>query len=165
MGVLVPTMDAVIEAVKTRLDTVSGLGTVITSDNPFEEDVDFIEINSHISSGSMNLFIVSAEAAPEFEGPASLEVYSRIQVIVQIWILRTGSATWDKITRDKAEAARDEISGNAAIFRIGGQVPVTGTPETVSLTDHGKGEISGDDGPQMIWKSELKFEVETRRWT
>jgi len=161
----VPILDDVIEAVKTELDSVVGLGTAITSDSPLEDDVDFIITNNFLTAGTMNLFIITATSSPEFEGRASLEVYNRYQVVVFIWTIRTADAAWDRKARQKAEAARDEISGNTAIFRIGGQVPVADTPETCSLQDHGKSEVSGEEGPQMIYRSELRFEVEARRWT
>jgi hypothetical protein len=159
-----PALETVIAAVKTRMDTISGLGTVLTGYHGLEDDVEFIEQGAYISSGSMNLWFIDVAAVEEFDGDAPGEVYERYLIEIRYWSIRTANADWSKEAREKAESVRTELSGNTAIFRIGDQVQLK-TSETVDTASHGEYEIRGTEGPQKVYQTTLRLRVEARRWS
>lgn len=162
MGAASPTLATVLTAVQTA---ITGLGTAITSDSPYEDDVEWISVaNSYLSGGTMNLLIITG-TAQEVEGPSTQENYEQYAVMVRYLSVVTASATWDATARAVAESVRDTLSMNANVFAISGQRQVI-TPETVSLEDHGRSSIKDLlQGEQMVYQSVIKFTVEARRFS
>jgi hypothetical protein len=159
-----PSVEAVLTAVKTAIDALPSIGTSITSDQTIEDDVDFLDNLGLLASSSMDLWVIELRGSAELEGGGQGEKYEIYSVWVRYWSIRTGDAEWSKKARLNAEAVRETLSGNANVFRIGGQVQITDTPETVQLESHGRRTISGTEGPQMLYESILSLEVEARRW-
>jgi hypothetical protein len=159
----VPTMETVITAIKAAMDAIVGLGTTLTGFHGFEDDVEFIERGSHISSGSMNLFFIDLESVEEIEGPATGEVYERYNIQIRFWSLRTADTGWSAAARAKAELVRDALSDAATVFAIGGQYQVQ-TPTTVSVRSHGEADIRGTEGGQKVFLTTLELAVEARRF-
>lgn len=158
-----PALETVVTAIKTEMDAIASLGTVLTGLHGLEDDVEFIKKGAYIASGSMNLFFIDLKGVDEVEGDAVGEVYEIYDLEIRYWSLRTNNANWSKEARQKAESVRDKLFGNTAVFRIGGQVQLR-TPETVQIESHGPEEIRGTDGSQMVYLTVLSLRVEARRW-
>lgn len=159
-----PTRAQVETAIKTALDAISSLGTVYKGFHTLEDDREFLVKNSLISSGSANVFFILPVGSPEREGEAAGEVYVFHQFEIRYWSIRTGVAEWSGEARTKAESVQDTLSGNPAIFRIGGQVQLE-TPETAQIVSHGPDRIrDGEQGEQMVFLTVLSLVVEARRW-
>lgn len=160
MAAPVPTLETVITAVKTRMDTIGGLGTVRTYDHTFEDDAEFYEDFQDVNF-EMDLWIVDVwDGIDEAEGDATGETYEIYKLRIRYWSVRVNKADWSALARVKFEAVRTELSGNAAIFAIGGQRQLR-TPETVQVRKHSKEQISN----QMLYESFLTLDVEARRWS
>lgn len=155
-----PTLDTAIAAVVTAL---AGQGTIINGFHALEDDVELLEVNGYIASGSANVFFVDLRGLDEFEGPGSGELMERYHIEIRYWSIRTGNSDWSKEARVKAEAARDAISGVASVFAIGGQRQLY-TPETVEIDSHGQESIRSASGDQLVYLTILSLQVEARRW-
>lgn len=155
-----PTLAQVVSGVTTAL---SGQGTILSGFHTLEDDVEYLEVNSYVSSGTANVFFVDLRGVEEFEGPATGETMERFNLEVRYWSIRTGNADWSKEARVKAEAARDAISGASGIFAIGSQRQLY-TPETCQIDSHGPDSIRSASGDQMVYLTILSLQVEARRW-
>lgn len=163
MAAATPTLEQIVTAIKTEMDAIASLGTVLTGFHGFEDDLEFIENGGYKSSGSMNLFFIDVADIQEVEGGAPGEIYERNVVEIRGWFLRTNDADWSKLARQKAESVRDKLAGNGNVFRINGQVQII-TPETVQLVSHGQESIRGTEGEQLLYLTVLRLTVESRRW-
>ena len=76
--------------------------------------------------------------------------------------VRKASAGWAKTARNKAQEVVDKIDENDAIFAIGGQRHVGGTPTTASLGTPGFSDLG--EGSK-VYKATITFDIEARRWS
>lgn len=159
-----PDLEDVLDAIKAEMQTISGVGTVLTSDHTLEDDMDFLEDEGLLDSDDMDLWIVDLRASQELEQGAPGEVYDVHDVRIRYWSIRTADPDWSRKARQKAEEVRALLSGNASVFRVDGQVQLF-TPETVSIESHGRAAISGAEGGQMVWQTVLSLQIEARRWS
>ncbi len=159
----IPSLEDVLEAIKDEMETVSGVGTVLTSDHPLEDDIEFIETSGLKVDGSMDVWIVELSQVREIEGESAGEIYDLYDVGIRYWSMRTNDAAWSKKARQLVELVRTALAGNPNIFAIDGQTQLF-TPETVKFESHGKFNITGVDGDQMVFRSVLSLTVEARRW-
>ncbi len=164
MPAATPDLEDVLAAVKAEMLTVSGIGTVLTSDHTLEDDMDFLEDEGLLDSDYMDLWIVDLRASQEREEGAPGEVYVVHDVRIRYWSIRTADPDWSQKAREKAEEVRTLLSGNASVFRVDGQVQLF-TPETVQIESHGRAPISGAEGGQMVWQTVLSLQIEARRWS
>lgn len=155
-----PTLETVLAAIKTRMDTVAGIGTVFTSEHTIEDEFRFARKYRDAGTGELKVWLVDVTDIPEEEGDSVGEVYSFYRIRIRCVTVLVNDADWVKKTRQKIELVRDELSGNAAVFGIGPQRQIK-TPETISLTDFGPRTM----GDQLYVKGELSLTVEARRWT
>ncbi len=163
MATSTPTLEAVLAAIKTAVLSVASVGTVKSSDHPFEDDLEWLEQQSLLDLPSWDAWIVELRGVSEAEGAAAGEVYDIYSIGIRHWSSRTDNADWSQEARELSEAVREAISGNEDVFRIGGQVQLF-TPETVSFDSHEKVNIRGTEGDQMVFRSVLSLAVEARRW-
>lgn len=164
MGAATPTLETVVTAIKTQIDAISpSVGTVLTGFHGYEDEVEYILRNSYIASGAMNLWFVDVADVDEVEGPATQENYEQYNIKITYWSSRKNDVDWSKKARQNAEAVRDKLSLNSAIFAIGGQRQVR-TPETVQIESHGPFDIDGTDGAQRIYRTVVALAVEGRRF-
>lgn len=160
-----PSVETVITAVKAAIDAISLIGTVITSDNPLEDDFEWIDVNAYMASGSMDLWIVELAGAEAFEGAAVGEFYDRYEIRIRYWSVRTDDAEWSKKARIKAQSVVDALTGASSIFAISSQRQLF-TPETVRIVSHGERGIRDAAGPdQKVFETLLSLQVEARRWS
>lgn len=164
MTVATPALETVLAAIKTRLEALADIGVVKTSDHTLEDDIEFLEEQGLLDTSSMNVWIVDLQGSREVEGDAPGEVYVVHSIGIRYWSIREGDAEWSKKARQKAAEVQEALSGNADVFRIGGQVPLY-TPETVQIDAHGKTPIQGTEGTQMVFQTSLSLAVESRRWS
>lgn len=165
MAAASPALEMVLAAIKTEIEELADIGTVKTSDHTLEDDVEFLEAEGLLDTSSMNVWIVDLQAAPEVEGDAPGEVYVIYRIGIRYWSIREGDADWSKKARQKAAEVQEKLSGNTDVFRIGGQVPLLDTPETVQIDSHGKIPIQATEGAQMLFQTTLSLAVEARRWS
>lgn len=161
-----PSVETVITAIKTAIDAIASIGTVIVSDSPLEDDVEWIDVNSYISNGSMNLWVIELAGDETFEGSAVGEFYSRYDVRIRYWSIRTNNADWSKEARQKAQSVVDALTGVPSIFAISSQRQLH-TPEVLRIVSHGPREIRdvAQGGTQMVYETVLALTVEARRWS
>jgi hypothetical protein len=165
MATATPALETVLEAIKDAIDAIADIGTVLTSDHTLEDDIEFLEVQGLLDASSMNVWIVDLQAAPEREGDAPGEVYVIYQIGIRYWSIREADPDWSKKAREKAASVQAALSGNPDVFRIDDQVPVLDTPETVSVDSHGRTQIQGVEGTQMVFQTSLSLSVEARRWS
>lgn len=165
MAAATPALETVLAAIKTKMDALADIGTVLTSEHTLEDDVEFLESLGLIDASSMNVWIVDLQGAPEIEGDAPGEVYVVYRIGIRYWSIREGDSEWSKKARLKAAEVQETLSGSSDVFRIGGQVPLLDTPETVQVDSHGKVPIAGTEGTQMVFQTSLSLSVEARRWS
>ncbi len=158
-----PTLEAILAAIKTKMDAIGGIGTVRTSEHPLDDDFEFLDNEGFLDGDTSDVWLIDLRGSSEVEGPAAGEVYDIHSIWIRYWSIRTNDPDWSKKARIQAEAVRAALSGSSDIFRIGGQVQLV-TPETVQLEDHGKVAIQGVEGPQIIFLTLLSLSVEARRW-
>lgn len=165
MVAAVPTLDTVVDAVHTAVSAIGSIGTVLKCDHRFEDDVELIEVNSYIVSGSMDLWFIHADTDP-FEGQGVGEQYDRYNFRIRYWSLRTNDADWAKAARTKAVSVVDVLTNNDAIFKIGSQVQLF-TPTTVRFRGPDPVQIrdSARAAGQMVYEAVVEFQVEARRWS
>lgn len=159
-----PALETVLAAIKTKIETLPSIGTVKTSDHTLEDDVDFLEDQGLLDADTMDVWIAELLGSHEQEGDAAGEVYDIYGIRIRYWSIRTGDPDWSQKARLKAEDVRQLLTGNTDVFRIGGQVQLF-TPETVQIDSHGKVNIRGTEGEQMIFQTVLSLAVEARRWS
>lgn len=157
-----PTIETVITAIKTAMDAIASLGTVLTGFHTREDEVSVITRGGYISSGSMNLWFIDCKEIRELEGEATQEFYEQYVIQITYWSLRTNNADWSKEARQKAESVRDALTGVSSIFAINYR-QIT-TPETVQIAEHGPHDIAGAEGTQRVYRTVLELVVEARRW-
>lgn len=164
MAASTPALETVLAAIKAEIEELADIGTVKTSDHTLEDDVEFLEAEGLLDTSSMDVWIVDLLGSREIEGEAPGEVYDIHSIGIRYWSIREGDAEWSKKARQKAAEVQEKLSGNADVFRIGGQVPLY-TPETVQIDAHGKTPIQGTEGTQMVFQTSLSLAVEARRWS
>jgi len=166
MVTAVPALETVIDAVHTALNAVVTPDPILKCDHRFEDDVEFIEINSYVSGGSMNLWVIDVEPSSPFDGQGVGEQYDRYNIRIRYWSLRTNNADWAKEARIRAKAVVEALTNNAAVFAISGQVQLfTGT--TVSMEGPGAVQIRdrARAAGQMVYQVILRLQVEARMWS
>lgn len=166
MPTATPSVETVLTAVKAAIDAIASIGTVLTSDSPIEDDVEWLDVSNYISGGSMNLWVVELAGDEAFEGQAVGEFYSRYDVRIRYWSIRTNNASWSAEARAKVQSVVDALTGAASIFAISSQRQLH-TPETVRIVSHGPREIRdvAQGGSQMVYETVLGLTVEARRWS
>lgn len=164
MAAASPTMETVATAIKTRIDTISSIGTVIVNDHSYEDDVEYIIRGGFMSGGSLDLWLIDIASVDEVEGPATGENYAIYNFRIKYWCVRTNATDWSKTARTKAESVRDELNKNASVFAISGQRQLR-TPETCSIESHGQYDLRGTEGSQMVYQTILSLSVEARRFS
>lgn len=158
-----PSVESVLAAIKAQIETLPGIGVVKTSDQAIEDDMEYLVELGVDGLADFDVWVVELRGAPEREGDGVGEKYLTYSFWIRYWSLRTNDQDWSQKARIQAAAVQELLSGNANVFRVGGQVPLH-TPEAVTIESHGKRTISGDEGPQMIYQTVLTLEVEARRW-
>ena len=166
MVAAVPTVEQVIDGVHSVINAIGSIGTVLKRDHTFEDDVEFIEINNYITSGSLDLWIIDLESTSPFEGEGVGEAYDRYTIRIRYWSMRTNNPDWSKDARLKAQSVVDALTGHDSVFKIGGQVQLF-TPTTVGIVSHGPAQIRDitRNAGQMVYETVLILQVESRRWT
>lgn len=159
-----PTVEQVIDAVHGVLSAIGSIGTVLKRDHQYEDDVEAIDVNSYISSGSLDLWVIELEDTQPFEGEGIDEVYDRYGIRIRYWSLRTANADWQKEARQKVQQAVNALTASAAVFEISA-LPLF-TPETVSFRGPYAAQIRDirRGGGQMVYEAVLRLTVEARRW-
>lgn len=163
MAAPTPALETVLAAIKTAMEAIASIGTVRVFDHTLEDDVEFLDEIGLLDADSMDLWIVELEGVSPEEGSAPGEIYEIYNLRIRYWSIRTGDEEWSKGARQKAASVCDALSGNAAVFRIGGQVQLR-TPETVAIDSHGPTSIQGPEGGQLVYQTMLSLSVEARRW-
>jgi hypothetical protein len=158
-----PTLEAILAAIKTKMDAVPGIGTVFTSDHPKDDDFEFLDNEGFLDADTADVWLIDLRGSVEVEGPAVGEIYNIHSIWIRYWSIRTNDPDWSKKARELAEDVREALSGSSDIFRIGGQVQLF-TPETVQIEEHGKVAIRGLEAEQVIFRTLLGLSVEARRW-
>lgn len=166
MAAAVPTVEQVIDAVHTAVSAIGSIGTVLKADHHLDDDVEFIEVNSYITGGALDLWFVDLAGTSPFEGQGVGEAYDRYDIRVRYWSMRTNDPEWSKKARLKAVSVVDALTGNAAVFKIGSQVQLF-TDTTVAIQSHGPAQIkdAARQAGQMIYETVIGLTVEARRWT
>lgn len=161
----VPTLDDFIAGIKTVMDAINPtIGTVVDRRHTYEDDVSYIVRNSLITSGTLKLWQIDLADDDPSEGLASQEFYTVHTVDIEQWSVETGDADWSKTARNRGVTVCNELTGDAAVFAIAGQRQLF-TPETAQILFHGKDQIIGVEGPQMIYKTIVRVLGEARRWS
>lgn len=165
MPAAAPTIEQVIDGISTVLSAIGGIGTVLKRDHTLEDDAEWIDVNSYISSGSMDLWIIELEGSSPFEGEGVGELYERYAIRIRHLNLRTANADWQKEARQKVAAAVEAMTGHASVFAIGGQVQLF-TPETVAVQGPAPSQIRDirRGGGQMVYEAILRLTAEARRF-
>lgn len=158
---LSPLLETVITAVQSAIDAVNpAYGSVLTSD--FKEESERLAIEQYQQSdGAIDVWVITADNGPEVEGEAPGEYYCILQIACQYWNVRVGDANWEKTARQLVTAIQTALSGNAGIFRIGGQVPLHDTPETATIESQGFQLVED----MKVYKGVITLQVEARRWS
>src|SRR5687768_11986222 len=166
MVAAVPNLETVIDAVHTAVSAIGSIGTVLKREHHLEDDVEFLKVNSYISGGSLDLWLIDLDGTSPFEGAGVGEDYDRYNLRIRYLSMRTNNADWSKEARVKAQSVADALTGADAIFKIGGQ-PQLFTPTTVAIVSHGPIKISdvARQAGQMVYETVLGLAVEARRWT
>lgn len=162
MAAAVPTVEQVLTAIKTALDAVGSLGTVVTYDHRFEVDMEYLETIQNRTTGDLDLWIVDLLSVDENErtGGELMEFY---RIRARYFNIRKNSATWGQTARTALEAGRTALARNANVFAIGSQYQLE-TPEAVDVAEFGKREVSDFRGSQTVFLGDLRLTVEARRW-
>lgn len=156
---LTPTVEQVIAAVKTAIAAAFPTHDVLAYETTLDDDREYIDQFQDPDTGRLDLWLIDVESVDPIEGPAAREDYEPIRVRARYLSLRKSDLDWSQTARTNAETARATLAQNNSIFRIGGQVPINNTPETVSL-EHGSEELEGS----KIYRDILRLTVEGRRW-
>lgn len=162
MGAATPTLETVLTAIKTALDGVGGLGTVVTYDHKYDVDVEYLQSLQNQTTGALDLWIVDVLRTTTRE-PVAGEVFETFHVRARLFCKRANSATWGQTARTQLVAGQNALTKNAAIFAIGSQRQLL-EEETVSLEAFGKQTISDHRGAQTVFLGDLRLNVEARRW-
>lgn len=163
MAAAAPTVEQVLSAIKTALDGVGTLGTVVTYDHKFEVEMEYLESVQNRSTGALDLWIVDLLAVDAREAVAG-ELMEFYRVRVRYFNVRKNSATWVETARTQLEAGRTALARSAAVFAIGNQRQLE-TPEVVEVSDFGKRDLSDFNGTQTVVLGDLRLTVEARRWS
>jgi hypothetical protein len=162
MAAASPTIETALTNVKTVLDAVGSLGTVVTYDHKFEVEMEYLETIQNRSTGALDLWIVDLLGADTSE-PTGGEIMEFYRLRARYFNIRKNSATWGQTARQQLEAGRTAISRSATVFAASGQRQLE-TPETADIASFGKEEVSDFRGTQTVFMGDLRFTVEARRW-
>jgi hypothetical protein len=162
MAATTPTLAQIIAGILSEMGGIASIGDLLDGRETLEDDVEFLLRNDFLDE-TMDVWFIDLAGTREVEGDAAGEVYDVHQIEIRYWSIRTNDIDWSGAARLKAESVRDELAGNANVFRIGGQVQLV-TPETVQITEHGPQTIRAEEGEQMVYRTVLQLAVEARRW-
>ena len=160
MTAVTPTLAQVIGAVRTTIETAFPTHAVIGFEYTVDEELEYVERVQDFDTGQVDLWVIDYEGADPVAGEAQRETYEPYRIRIRYVTVRKGELDWSGTARDNAETVRTALTHSVAVFRIGNQVPVNGTPETVSA-EHGRRELSGGG---FVFESVLRLIVEGRRW-
>jgi hypothetical protein len=165
MVTAVPSLETVIDAVHTAVSGIGSIGTVLKRDSTYEDDLEFLKVNSHLAA-SMDLWIIGLDSTSPFEGRGRGEQYDVYNLRIGYWSIRTNDIEWQKTARQKCQQVADTLTDNASVFEISGQVQLF-TPTTVSWTGPQQRQISdvGRQAGQMLFEAVVSLQVEARRWS
>lgn len=162
MGTATPTLETILTAIKTALDGVGGLGTVVTYDHKFDVDTEYLQTLQNQTTGTLDLWIVDLINSRQRE-PVAGEVFELFDIRCRLFCKRAQSSTWGQTARTQLVAGQNALVKNASIFAIGSQRQLL-TEETVELASFGKQTISDHRGVQTVFLGDLRLTVEARRW-
>lgn len=162
MSAASPTLGTVLDAVVAAINGISSIGTALGYDAPLASLTEFIDKGGYVNqtTGTMNLWLCSADAPREVEGEAVGEVYVIYPIRIRYLSSRKGEADWSREALDKAVAVMDAVSKATSVFAISSQRQLR-TPETISVRSNGFTTVEG----QLLYEVVLVLEAEARRWT
>jgi len=163
MPIPTPTLDQAIDAVVTELVTMPGgaAGTVLHWENNKDDETETLEQYQDAASGEIFVTFVSCAGTRKETGSAWNEDYEIYPIKARLVTLMLDEEEWDRHTLTRAQLMVNELDKNTAVFRIGGQVPVNGTPETAEIESHGFVSIND----QRFFQAVIAVEIEARRWS
>jgi hypothetical protein len=164
MADTVPTLEAIISAVVSEIGTISNIGHVVNGFHTYEDDVEYIQKSGFLSGGTLDVWFVDLRSSREVE-PIAGEKFEIYGIEVRYWSVRTDQAAWSQETRQAVASVKAVLDGDDAVFAIGGQQPLLGTPKTVKWERHGQTSLRAIDDSQMIYQGVILLEVEGRRWS
>lgn len=154
-----PTYDQVVNAVITALPAASVTATVLHFENRRKSELELLrEYQDAAPPYEVELLLIDVNV-DGVEGKTNGEVYAIYKVELRHLYTIQDEELISRIAKFRVEKIRSLLEGAAAIFRIGGQVPLR-TPETVSVRG---GFVEREDS--RYYESTLTFEVEGRRWS
>ena len=153
-----PTREQALTAVMSVLQGGALTATLLHVENRYKSEVEALrEYQKTDGSYETEVLFVGADVQ-SVEGKTFGEKYSIYKFELRHLYTRQDDLEISRIAKFRAEKIRGLIEGNAAIFRIGSQVPLR-TEETCEL----RGGFVDNDGSRY-YESKLTFSVEARRW-
>lgn len=169
MGVAVPTAAAVLSASGTEISAIVApvaLTNVFTYEQRFEAVWEDLE-QYQLGAGDLEVVYIILEDEDALEGRGSKEHYAVYKLVATFYFIRVDPSPteWKEDGDAVVTSIIDKIDGNAAIFAISGQRQLK-TPETARARVQGFDTIDDVHGQtHKIYKAEIEYLVEARRWT
>lgn len=157
-----PTVDAVLDAVESELRGMENPpADVLHWESPLVAEEELLR-NHRNSDGEISLATVGLESATLLAGEASGEDYQLYRVRVRYcYMSAVDPGESSRIGLTRAQLLVSELDKNTAVFRIGSQVPLLGTPETAEITSYGLRPV----GAFTVFVADIALTVEARRWS
>lgn len=174
MTVAVPTDAVVVAAHVTQIDAIL---LPVPLDNVFgfeqrlpslwEDLKTFQDLTPGPTLGDLQVVYVIKESEDPLEARATGEKFGIYNIVSHLFFIRAiAEADWKTQGDAVATSIVDKLDGNSAIFAIGGQRQIAGTPETAGIRQQGFQPINDEHGnPHGIYRAQIVTRVEARRWT
>lgn len=136
------------------------VGPILFAENKLPTDKELMNQFRDPATGQIDVWLLSFRA-PSEQGPATGEYYTIWNVTIRYLCVRMLQLdeSWAALGDFNLESVRTAFEGNDAVFAIGGQQPLMGTPKIVE-SEAAFAQIDGDRAYQGM----LRFKVEARRW-